>query len=136
LRGHGGSGLDGSRAGDLYVSVSVTSDEVFERQGEHLFQSVVVPWTELTLGTEVEVPLIDGDIAVLTIPQGTQPGTRFRMKGEGAGKLNGRGRGDLYIDTSTEVPDSLSKDEEALLREFAEMRNENPKKPGRGKRRR
>ena len=135
LRGHGGAGLDGSRAGDLYVSVSVASDNLFDRQGEHLFQSIVVPFTELTLGTEVEVPLIDGDIAVLTIPVATQPGTRFRMKGEGAGRLNGRGRGDLYIDTATEVPGSLSKDEESLLREFAELRNENPKKSGRGKRR-
>lgn len=135
LRGHGGAGLDGAAAGDLYVSVSVAPDDVFDRQGEHLFQHVTIPWTELTLGTEIEVPLIDGDTAVLTIPVATQPGTRFRMKGEGAGKLNGRGRGDLYIDTSTEVPDSLSKDEEALIRQLAELRKENPRK-GRGKKRR
>lgn len=133
LRGHGGVGIDGAPGGDLYVTMNVTPDPVFERQGEHLFQRVVVPFTELTLGTEIEIPLIDGDTAVLTVPVATQPGTRFRMRGEGAGRLNGRGRGDLYIDAATEVPENLSKDEEALLRQFAELRKETPAK---GKRRR
>lgn len=133
LRGHGGAGTDGAQPGDLYVTVSVAPDEVFERQGEHLFQQVVVPFSEMALGTEIEVPLIDGDVAVLTVPAGTQPGTRFRMRGEGAGRLNGRGRGDLYIDATTAVPENLSKDEETLLRQFAELRNERPAK---GKRRR
>jgi len=135
LRGEGGAGPAGSRAGDLYVQVSVTPDERFERDGFDLWHRVRVGVGEAILGTQVEVPLIDDEPMKMDIPAGTQPGTMVRVPRRGLGRLNGRGRGDLMIEIGVEIPAKLSKEEEAAIRRYSELRAERPAE-SRGRRRR
>lgn len=126
LRGEGGAGPPGSRSGDLYVQVTVTPDPNFERDGADLWHRVSVGVSEATLGTEIEVPLVDGSAMTMDVPAGTQPGTTVRVARAGLGRLNGRGRGDLIVQIDVEVPRRLSSDEEDLMRRFAELRSEQP----------
>jgi len=135
LRGEGGAGPAGTRAGDLYVQISVAQDPRFERDGFDLWHRLSVGIGEATLGTQVEVPLIDDEPMKIDIPAGTQPGTTVRVPRRGLGRLNGRGRGDLMIEIGVEVPSKLTGEEEEAIRRFAELRAEHPAEP-RGRRRR
>jgi molecular chaperone DnaJ len=135
LRGEGGAGPAGTRAGDLYVQVSVEPDTRFIRDGYDLWHRLSVGVSEATLGTQVQVPLIDDEPMTLDIPAGTQPGTTVRVPRRGLGRLNGRGRGDMMVEISVDIPTKLSSDEEAAMRSFAELRSEQPAE-ARGRRRR
>ena len=135
LRGEGGAGPAGTRAGDLYVQVSVLPDPRFERDGFDLWHRLTVGVGEAILGTQVEVPLIDDEPMQMDIPAGTQPGTMVRVPRRGLGRLNGRGRGDLLIEIGVEIPSKLNVEEEEAIRRFSELRSEQPTGP-RGRRRR
>jgi molecular chaperone DnaJ len=133
LAGRGGAGEPGGPPGDLYVEIKVLRDPQLDRHGDDLHHHVTLGFAEATLGTEVEVPLVDGSTETMAIPAGTQPGTVFRIAKRGMPRLRRRGHGDLLVRAEVEVPASVSKEEEELLRRWAELRDENAAS---GKRRR
>jgi molecular chaperone DnaJ len=136
LAGRGGAGEPGGPPGDLYVEIKVLRDPQLDRHGDDLHHRVNLGFAEATLGTEVEVPLVDGATERMTIPAGTQPGTVFRIAKRGMPRLRRRGRGDLLVTASVEVPASVTEDEEALLLQWAELRSENATEGKRRRRRR
>ena len=119
LRGKGNAGLDGGPAGDLLITVFVKPHPLFERDGNSVLMEMPVTFAQAALGAEIEVPTIDGRIEY-KIPEGTQTGTTFRMRGKGIQNVNGRGRGDQYVRVNIEVPKNLSDKQKKLLREFEE----------------
>ena len=135
LAGRGGVGELNAPAGDLYVEVLITPDERFERQGEDLTHRVRLGITEAVLGREVDIPLVGGGNYALDIPAGTQPGSVFRLARQGMPKLRRRGRGDLLVEIDVVVPESVSDDEEDLLRQLAALRAEQPADQSRRRRR-
>ncbi|MBI2901178.1 MAG: molecular chaperone DnaJ [Planctomycetes bacterium] len=129
LAGEGEPSRDGGQAGDLFVDVFVKAHEFFKREGEHLYCEIPVSYAQAALGGQIEVPTIDGK-ATLDVPHGTQSGQLLRAKGQGLQRLNGRGRGDLFVRVSVHVPAKLTKRQEELLREFAGIEEEQNGKKG------
>ena len=119
LRGQGNAGVNGGPAGDLLVTVGIRPHPVFSRDGSNVICEIPISFTQAALGDTLQVPTIDGRIEY-KIPEGTQTGTVFRMKGKGIQNLNGRGRGDQYVRVNIEVPKNLSEKQKKLLREFEE----------------
>ena len=136
LAGRGGAGEPGGPPGDLYVEIKVLRDPQLDRHGDDLHYQVALGFAEATLGTEVEVPLVDGSTERMTIPAGTQPGTLFRIAKRGMPRLRRRGYGDLLVRAAVEVPSAVSDEEEALLRRWAELRSESAATGKRKRRRR
>ena len=91
---------------------------------------------EAALGVELKVPLVDGETTEIDVPRGTQPGTVYRLPKQGMPRLRRRGRGDLLIEIDVAVPETLSAEEESLLRQLAELRGEQPAEEKRRRRRR
>ena len=124
LRGQGGAGKNGGPAGDLLITVMVQPHEIFRRDGVDVFCEAPITFTQAVLGAELEIPTIDGKVKY-SIPEGTQTGTVFRLKGKGVPVLNGRGRGDQYVTVVIETPRSLNKEQKEALRRFSETLDEN-----------
>lgn len=120
LSGEGEAGLRGGGVGDLYIFINVLSHELFERDGTNLLLTMPVPMTTAALGGTIDVPNIDGKMARVTIQPGTQSGHRLRLKGKGMPGLQGRARGDLYVDIHVETPVNLTGKQKDLLKSFAE----------------
>ncbi|MHA1109200.1 MAG: DnaJ C-terminal domain-containing protein, partial [Alphaproteobacteria bacterium] len=118
LSGEGEAGEHGSPPGDLYIFVSVSPHDLFERDGSSIYCRVPIPMTTATLGGAVEVPTVEGGRAKVTIPTGTQSGHRFRLRGKGMTVLRAKGRGDMYIEVMVETPVNLTKEQQQKLREF------------------
>jgi molecular chaperone DnaJ len=97
----------------------VRAHEIFQRDGDDLLCEVPVSFVQATLGTEIEVPTLDGR-AMIKVPAGTQPGTIFRVKSKGVKNLQGYGHGDLHVRIQVEVPTRLNHEQEAKLQEFAQ----------------
>src|SRR5256885_1840124 len=116
LKGKGEAGFSGGEAGDLYVVTRVQPSKLYERRGDDLIVEVPVTFSEAALGATVEVPTPDGPVSVKVKP-GTQDGTLLRVKGKGAPKLKGSGRGDLLARVKVEVPKKLKKRERELRSE-------------------
>jgi len=115
LRGQGEPGKNGGPSGDLYVNIRVAPHQVFSRKGFDISIEEHISFGKAALGTEIRVPTIDGDVKY-KIPEGTQPGTIFRLKGKGVPKVNGHGRGDQYVKLIVDVPKNLDdKQREALI---------------------
>ncbi len=125
----------GGAPGDLYVEIVMKNDPRFDRDGDDLIHRSTVGMAEAALGTMVEVPLVDGEIERLVIPAGTQPDSIHRISAQGMGRLGRRGRGDMIVIVSVQVPSDLSTEEEELLRRFAELRKEQPLEGKRRKKR-
>ena len=122
----GEAGTKGGSNGDLYLFVSIESHSIFKRSDENLFYELPVTFSDAALGTTVEVPSIDGGRSKIKIPQGTQHGKQFRLKGKGMPILRGSTHGDLYIRIVTEVPTSLTKRQKELLQEFKDLEDQKP----------
>ncbi len=120
LRGQGNAGLNGGSYGDLYIIVSLKAHEIFEREGNDLFCDVPVSYSDLVLGGEIEVPTLEGTVKY-NIPEGTQTGTRFCLKGKGVVIYNTKNYGDLYFTVTMETPKNLSSDAKDALRHFSEL---------------
>lgn len=120
LSGEGEAGVQGGPSGDLYVFISITPHAIFQRDGHNLFCRVPISMTSAALGGQIEVPAMEGEPARITIPEGTQSGRQFRLRGKGMPPLRGSGFGDLFIETMVETPMNLTKRQKELLREFAE----------------
>jgi molecular chaperone DnaJ len=124
LAGKGEVGTRGGTSGDLYLFVNVKSHELFKRSDENLFFECPISIADAALGTTIEIPTIDGGRAKIKIPDGTQSGKQFRLKGKGMPYMRGSGNGDLYVQINTEVPISLNKEQKQLLEKFREIENE------------
>ena len=117
LRGQGEAGTNGGPAGDVIVHVTVKTDNVFERDGYDVYVRVPITYSQAVLGAEIEVPTVDGKVAQ-KIPEGTQRGTKFRLRGQGIQYLNGRGRGDQYVIVDVEIPKKLNRTQREALNAF------------------
>ena len=118
-RGQGNAGVNGGPAGDLFVTVAIRPHPIFTRNGSDVHVDIPISFAQAALGDTLQVPTIDGRIEY-KIPEGTQTGTTFRMRGKGIQNVNGRGRGDQYVRVNIEVPKNLSEKQKKLLREFEE----------------
>ena len=119
LSGEGQAGFNGGPAGDLYIFISVAPHQIFQRDGHDLYCRCPVTLVTASLGGAFEVPTLDGGRAKVTLPEGTQSGKQFRLKGKGMPVLRGGGlHGDLYVEVAVETPVKLSKRQKELLREF------------------
>ncbi|HOV40978.1 MAG TPA: DnaJ C-terminal domain-containing protein, partial [Oscillospiraceae bacterium] len=123
LRNQGDAGINGGPAGDLNITVSVRPDPIFERKGYDIYCEIPITYMQATLGDEIVVPTIDGKVKY-EIPEGTQNGTTFRLKGKGVKKLNRSDRGDQYVKVYVEVPSNLTKKQKEALKEFEASLNE------------
>lgn len=123
VTGSGAAALRGGPAGDLYVHLRVASDPRFDRSGNDLVATVHVSFTQAALGTELEIETLDGT-SQIEVPAGTQSGKIIRLGGLGVPKLRARGRGDLLVHVVVDTPTKLSKEEEDLVRQLAELRGE------------
>ncbi|MTV50138.1 molecular chaperone DnaJ [Heliobacillus mobilis] len=113
----GEAGERGGPPGDLYVFVEVRPHSFFDRDGDDVTCQVPVNFVQAALGTEIEVPTLDGKVLV-KVPEGTQSGTVIRIRGKGIKRLRGTGRGDQRIEIKVSVPTKLSDKQKELLREF------------------
>ena len=119
IRGQGNAGKNGGPAGDLLITITVRPHELFRREGTRVLCEAPITFTQAVLGAELEIPTIDGKVKD-TLPEGTQSGTTFRLKGKGIPSINGRGRGDQYVTVYIETPRNLNKEQKEALKKFAE----------------
>ncbi|HVZ08441.1 molecular chaperone DnaJ [Rhodopila sp.] len=118
LAGEGEAGGPGAQNGDLYVHVSIRPHEFFQREQASILMRVPLRMTQAALGTEIEVPVIDGSRAKVKIPAGTQTGDQFRLRGKGFSVLRSPARGDMFIQVAVETPQNLTPRQRELLEEF------------------
>ena len=123
LRGQGHSGKNGGPAGDLLITIMVRPHEIFRRDGTAVFCEAPITFTQAVLGGTLEIPTIDGKVKY-DIPEGTQTGTVFRLRGKGIPVLNGRGRGDQYVTVNIETPRNLNREQKEALKKFSESLGE------------
>ncbi len=122
--GEGEAGERGAPPGDLYLFISVKKHPFFEREGDDLHCEVPISFVQAALGDELEVPSLDGKRLTLRIPEGTQTGTVFRLRGEGVPRVRGQGRGDLLVRVKVVTPSRLTPRQRELLQEFARAGSE------------
>ncbi len=121
LIGKGEAGEPGAPAGNLFVTIQVRAHDVFRRDGSDTWATVPVPYPTMVLGGEIQVPTVRGEQS-LKVPAGTPSGKKFTLRNEGVDRVNGRGgRGDHHLQLVVEVPDSVTDEEEELLRSLAEL---------------
>lgn len=118
LAGEGEAGFRGGPPGDLYIFLSIKPHAIFRRDGANIYCNAPIPFTTATVGGHIEVPTIDGGRVKVTIPEGTQSGHQFRLKGKGMSVLRSQAKGDMYIEVAVETPVNLSKKQKELLKEF------------------
>jgi molecular chaperone DnaJ len=118
LGGEGEAGARGGATGDLYIFLSVSPHQIFQREGADLYCRVPVSMVTAALGGEFDVPTVDGGRANVKIPEGTQTGKRFRLNGKGMPVLRSRAFGDMYVQVAVETPQKLTKRQKELLKEF------------------
>ena len=119
LTGEGEGGVGGGPAGDLYVVVHVQAHQFFVRDGNDLYCELPITFPIAALGGEITIPTIDGQ-ELFDVPEGTQSGTAFRLRGHGMPDVSGRGKGDLLVTVIISTPARLNKDQRRLIEQFAE----------------
>ncbi|OQP84635.1 molecular chaperone DnaJ [Rhizobium rhizosphaerae] len=132
LSGEGEAGVRGGPAGDLYIFLSVKPHEFFQRDGADLYCTVPISMTTAALGGTFDVQTLDGSKSRVSVPEGTQAGKQFRLKGKGMPVLRSSQVGDLYIQIQIETPQKLTKRQRELLKEFEEIssKDNNPESTG------
>lgn len=123
LTGLGDTGFNGGPSGDLIVLVTVRPDTMFERDRFDVHVTVPITYSQAVLGAEVVVPTIDGKVQY-DVPDGTQSGTVFRLRGKGIQYVNGRGKGDQYVKVTVEIPKKLTRTQRDALNAFEETLKE------------
>jgi molecular chaperone DnaJ len=118
LVGDGEAGLRGGPPGDLYIFLSLKPHSFFQRDGADLFCKVPIAMTTAALGGQIEVPTLDGTASRVKIPEGTESGKQFRLKGKGMPVLRSKVIGDMYIQVDVETPKNLTRRQRELLEEF------------------
>ena len=124
IRGQGHAGKNGGPAGDLLITITVRPHELFRREGTSVLCEAPITFAQAVLGAELEIPTIDGKVKY-DLPEGTQSGTTFRLKGKGIPSINGRGRGDQYVTVYIETPRNLNREQKEALKKFAETMGDN-----------
>lgn len=119
LGGEGQPGINGGPNGNLYIAINVRKHKFFRRKENDILLDLNVNIAQATLGTDVEVPTVDGP-AILNIPAGTQPGKVLRMRGKGVPHLRSLGRGDQLVVVNVEIPKRLNSDQRELFMKLAE----------------
>lgn len=119
VRGQGNHGANGGPAGDLLVTVGVRAHELFTRDGTSVMLDMPISIAQAALGAEIEVPTLDGKVKY-TIPEGTQPGTVFRLRGKGIANLRTGARGDQYVTVNVFIPKNLTAEQREMLVKFDE----------------
>ena len=130
LRDQGNAGVNGGPRGDLLVTIIVRPHSKFEREGNSVLLEQDISFAQAALGAEIEVPTLDGRVK-LNIPEGTQTGTTFRLRGKGIPYLRGSGRGDQFVTVRVAVPKSLNSSQKEALRQYAASMGENDTDGGR-----
>jgi len=124
LAGKGEAGMRGGSTGDLYLFINVESHKLFKRSDVNLFFEFPISVADAALGTTIEIPTIDGKKGKIKIPDGTQDGKQFRLKGKGMPFMRRGDFGDLYVQVKTEIPVNLNKEQKELLERFRKIENE------------
>ena len=125
LTGKGNTGSQGGPPGNLYIQVTVQPHALFEREEYDLLYELPLNVAEAALGVEKSIPTLEGEAAPLKIPQGTQPGAQFRIRGKGIAHVNSGRKGDLRVFVDVQVPKKLNKRQRQLLEEFAQTLDPN-----------
>ena len=118
LAGEGEAGLRGGPAGDLYIFLGIKPHEFFQRDGADIFCKVPISMTTAALGGQIEVPTLDGEKTRVRVPEGSESGRQFRLKGKGMPVLRQKTTGDMYIQVDVETPKNLTRRQRDLLEEF------------------
>jgi len=123
LAGEGEAGLCGGPAGDLYIFLAIKPHEFFQRDGADIFCRVPISMTTAALGGNIDVPTVDGSQTRVKVPEGTESGKQFRLKGKGMPVLRSKAVGDMYIQVEVETPKSLTRKQRELLEAFERESN-------------
>ena len=119
VSGQGNEGRNGGPAGDLIVAVTVRAHSIFERDGSNIYCDIPITFVEAALGAEIDVPTLEEPVKY-TIPEGTQTGTSFTVRGAGIVSTRTGRKGDLIFRAIVEVPKNLNEKQKQLLRDFAD----------------
>lgn len=125
LRGQGSAGLNGGPSGNLIIEIRVREDKIFRREGNNVYCEVPISFAEATLGAEIDVPVLGGGSEKFRIPEGTQSGSEFTLRGKGIPDINTKRKGDMIITVAVETPKNLNSKQKELLSAFAESLGEN-----------
>jgi molecular chaperone DnaJ len=131
LRGIGNVGPRNGERGDILAVFEVEEDARFERDGEDLYTEVYITYPQLVLGADIEAPAVTGTIT-LRVPPGTQSGQVFHLRGRGMPRVNSGGVGDLHVRVQLWTPDSVSPEEEAILKQLATFERHPPESREKG----
>ena len=123
LRGEGEPGLRGGMSGDLYITVFVKPDSTFSRKGDNLICNVHISFAQAALGAIIKVPTLQGEVDY-DLPEGTQSGTTFTIKGKGIKNISGRGVGDLSFTVIVDIPKRLNNEQREIIKKLAEVSGE------------
>ena len=126
LRGEGEAGSRGGAKGDLYILIRVKKHGIFTRNGNDVYCTVPITFTQATLGANLEIPMVDGAKEVYQIPEGTQTGTKFTIRGKGFKTVNAASQGNFVFQVQVQVPKHLTKEQRDILNELAKTMNEQP----------
>jgi len=118
-QGEGEAGMHGGPAGDLYVVLNVKPHKFFEREGDDLHCAIPISFPQAALGTDLEIQTLEGP-ATIRVPEGTQSGKEFRLRGKGVPHLNESGKGDLIVEIRVATPGKLTKTQRELLKQLSE----------------
>ncbi len=133
MAGEGEAGFRGGQSGDLYITVNVKPHKLFRRSGYDLNLDMKLPFTIAALGGEIKVPTLTGSVKY-SVPEGTQSGTVFRLRGQGIQRLRGTGKGDLLVRVDIEVPKRMNEQQKSLLKTFEDALGKQQAEAKQGKR--
>ena len=126
LRGEGEPGEKGGPKGDLYITVRLKKHSIYSRKGNNVHCDIPITITQATLGAELEIPMVDGSKEKYKIPEGTQTGTKFTIRGKGFKSVSSSSVGDFVFTVNVQTPKKLSKEQRELLVQLARTMNEQP----------
>ncbi|RGD75251.1 molecular chaperone DnaJ [Anaerofustis stercorihominis] len=131
LRGEGEAGKNGGPNGDVYIYISVKQHAIFTREENDIYCKIPITFVQAALGDSIMVPTVDGKVK-LKIPEGTQSGQVFKLKGKGVQNPNGFGKGNEYVEIKVEVPKNLNEKQKAKLREFSDISSDKNNEQSKG----
>lgn len=126
LKNEGEVGPNGGPNGDLYIVIHIKRHSIYSRKAEHVLCDIPITFTGAALGTELEIPMVDGTKEKYKIPEGTQTGTKFAIKNKGFKSVNGNWRGDFVFTVIVQTPKKLTREQRELFTELAKTMNEQP----------
>ena len=126
LRGEGNPGIKGGPAGDLYITIRIRRNSIYKREGNNVTCEIPITITQATLGADLKIPMVDGTIEIYKIPEGTQTGATFTIKGKGFKALNSSAQGNFIFKVVVQTPKKLTKEQRDLLMQLAKTMNEQP----------